>query len=595
MKSLAEQLRNKYITENLECSTIVNYDKADISKTYLYKDLPDLSINGYPFAADFISDKGVAYGMQDWLSVSEEEKKRCTLRFHYLPCCHEIYLGCTGSGKTTGCIEPQLRALSSQKNKPDLFITDPKGELFDHNARHLKDNGYRLYVLNFKNLTRSDNWNPLLELYDTAMKLRDIGKGTRTVTGALPEEGLTLFAPIERFNKALGYIVYDGKAFPSPVEYDVYIEVQENSIHAEIDQLVNEIAHTMIQVTNKNDKTWEEGAIEMLKGLFILMVDFAVEGKGFTREMMNMQTLHSYYITLRTYSMSGGERTGRLDRYPLFCNGKHKKAFDLLATALNTAQVTMRGYCSIFEAAMQDWFQANIYAITTSQTVNLDKDDDTPFAIFLITRDYEKSDFRIAGLFIDWVYRFVLKRNEDNPDSRPVHFLLDEFGNIPKIADFENKIATARSRNMWFHLVLQSYAQLDLIYEKASEIIVDNCNSLVFLGSQNAETKKKFSEQCGLHSIERYLLQESTAVDIIEVPIVPRSRLDEMRPGEMYIKRFSAPVIKSEFIRSYICAQEGYFPHFRESDGLETCTPFASVSYANKRFIHSLPKVHDDD
>ena len=143
MKSLAEQLRNKYITENLECSTIVNYDKADISKTYLFKDLPDLSINGYPFAADFISDKGVAYGMQDWLSVSEEEKKRCTLRFHYLPCCHEIYLGCTGSGKTTGCIEPQLRALSSQKNKPDLFITDPKGELFDHNARHLKDNGYR--------------------------------------------------------------------------------------------------------------------------------------------------------------------------------------------------------------------------------------------------------------------------------------------------------------------------------------------------------------------------------------------------------------------------------------------------------------------
>ena len=217
MKSLAEQLRNKYITENLECSTIVNYDKADISKTYLYKDLPDLSINGYPFAADFISDKGVAYGMQDWLSVSEEEKKRCTLRFHYLPCCHEIYLGCTGSGKTTGCIEPQLRALSSQKNKPDLFITDPKGELFDHNARHLKDNGYRLYVLNFKNLTRSDNWNPLLELYDTAMRLRDIGKGTRTVTGELPAEGLTRVAPIERYNKALGYIVYDGKAFPSPM------------------------------------------------------------------------------------------------------------------------------------------------------------------------------------------------------------------------------------------------------------------------------------------------------------------------------------------------------------------------------------------
>ena len=477
-----------------------------------------------------------------------------------------------------------------QKNKPDLFITDPKGELFDHNAEHLKEQGYHLFVLNFKDLLRSDRWNPLLELYDTAMLLRDLGKDMVVVPSGVPTPDLTLVAAPKKYKSSLGYITCEGKAFPTPNDYNVYLEIRSDALHAQLDQLINEIANTMIEVRNMKDPTWEEGALELLKGLFNLMLDFAVEGKDFTRDMMNIQTLHSYYITLRNFS-ANGDNISKLDRHSLFADGKHEKAFNLMATALNTSPRTMRSYCSVFETAMKDWFQANIYSMTTGQTINLDEIGDEPFAIFLITRDYEKSDFRIAGLFIDWVYRLILKRNEANPKARPLHYLLDEFGNIPPITDFENKIATARSRNIWFHLVLQSYAQLKVNYEdNVDEVIIDNCNSLVFLGSQNAETKTKFSEQCGKRSIESYSLYETTTVDLIEVPIIPCSRLDEMNPGEMFIKRFRCPVIKSEFIRSYVLASEGYFPHFLESDGIEKCAPYTLISYSNKRFIHKLPK-----
>ncbi len=590
MKSLAEQLKKKYIAENLERSGILDYNEAPGAKTYFYDDLPNTVVDGYPFAADLVNDKGVAYGMKDWVELSAEQKKGCKLRFHYLPTCHEIYLGCTGSGKTTGCMEPQLRALSMQKNKPDLFITDPKGELFDHNAEHLKEQGYRLYVLNFKDLLRSDRWNPLLELYDTAILLRDVGKDMNVVQSGVPTPDLSLVAAPEKYNPKRGYITCDGKAFPSPNEYNVYLEIRSDAIRAQLDQLINEIANTMIQVRNQKDPTWEEGSLELLKGLFSLMLDFAVEDKAFTRDMMNIQTLHSYYITLRNFS-ANGDSVSKLERHSLFANGKHEKAFNLMATALNTSPRTMRSYCSVFESAMKDWFQANIYSMTTGQTIKIDESDETPFAVFLITRDYEKSDFRIAGLFIDWIYRLILKRNEGNPKARPLHYLLDEFGNIPAITDFENKIATARSRNIWFHLVLQSYAQLKVNYaDNVDEVIIDNCNGLIFLGSQNADTKTKFSEQCGKHSIEKYSLYEASAVDLVEVPVIPCSKLDEMCPGEMFIKRFRTPVIKSEFIRSYILAADGYFPHFLESDGIEKCAPYTLVSYSNKRFIHKLPK-----
>ena len=75
-----------------------------------------------------------------------------------------------------------------------------------------------------------------------------------------------------------------------------------------------------------------------------------------------------------------------------------------------------------------------------------------------------------------------------------MHFLLDEFANIPKIPDFDNKIATARSRDIWFHLFIQAYDQLELIYgPQTANIIIDNCNQQAFLGSQSIATKERFA------------------------------------------------------------------------------------------------------
>ena len=171
--SIINKIRTKYIDENLESAKKINYTdlkENDGLTKVLYDDLPNCELNGYPIASDYVAPDGNAYSVADFAKLSEEKKAECRLRYYYLPYSHELYVGTTGSGKTTGCVEPQLRAVSSQKNKPNLFLTDPKGELFNRNARHLKNNGYEIFVLNFKNLVRSDKWNPLLEVYETKMK-----------------------------------------------------------------------------------------------------------------------------------------------------------------------------------------------------------------------------------------------------------------------------------------------------------------------------------------------------------------------------------------------------------------------------------------
>ena len=42
-----------------------------------------------------------------------------------------------------------------------MVITDPKGELFERTSGYLKENGYKVYCVNFRDGNRQNSWNPL--------------------------------------------------------------------------------------------------------------------------------------------------------------------------------------------------------------------------------------------------------------------------------------------------------------------------------------------------------------------------------------------------------------------------------------------------
>lgn len=87
--------------------------------------------------------------------------------------------------------------------------------------------------------------------------------------------------------------------------------------------------------------------------------------------------------------------------------------------------------------------------------------------------------------------------------KRPVHFLLDEFGNIGTVPDFERVIATARSRNVSFSIILQSASQLERSYEKeGAKTILDCCDTVVFLGGKSTETNEMVSKMIGKQTVK---------------------------------------------------------------------------------------------
>ena len=132
-KSITNILLEKYQKNLYETSKKITLDETNTLhgyESYFYEDLPKTNVKGYPVGSDFFYE-GNSYSMLEHEKLPKEIQEKCKLRYHYLPLCHEFYLGTTGSGKTTGCVEPQLRAIAYQKNKPNIFITDPKGEIYE--------------------------------------------------------------------------------------------------------------------------------------------------------------------------------------------------------------------------------------------------------------------------------------------------------------------------------------------------------------------------------------------------------------------------------------------------------------------------------
>ena len=70
-----------------------------------------------------------------------------------------LCIGAPGTGKTRGFIIPFL--LGCARRKESVFITDPKGELFERMSVYFKESGYTVRAINYLDMEYSDGWNCL--------------------------------------------------------------------------------------------------------------------------------------------------------------------------------------------------------------------------------------------------------------------------------------------------------------------------------------------------------------------------------------------------------------------------------------------------
>ena len=72
---------------------------------------------------------------------------------------HNLIIGSTGSGKTETIVKPMVRLLA--RNGESMIITDPKGEIYKQTVALLKEKGYNIVLLNFREPEHGNCWNPL--------------------------------------------------------------------------------------------------------------------------------------------------------------------------------------------------------------------------------------------------------------------------------------------------------------------------------------------------------------------------------------------------------------------------------------------------
>jgi type IV secretion system protein VirD4 len=148
-----------------------------------------------------------------------------------------------------------------------------------------------------------------------------------------------------------------------------------------------------------------------------------------------------------------------------------------------------------------------------------------------------------------------------------VYFILDEFGNMPKIDKFDKMITVGRSRKIWFHMIIQSFAQLNNVYgETVADIVKGNCGIKMFIGSNDIPTCEEFSKMCGnmtvrTSSTSTGLNDKTNNVNVSTStqvrPLIYPSELTRLNSakstGNSIVVTFNNYPLRTKFTPSYKC------------------------------------------
>ncbi len=143
--------------------------------------------------------------------------------------------------------------------------------------------------------------------------------------------------------------------------------------------------------------------------------------------------------------------------------------------------------------------------LTSKDELELDKLGDEKTALFIVIPDSDTTFNFLAAMMYTQLFDSLYYTADFKNKGRlkyHVRAILDEFANIGYIPDFENRIATMRSREISCTIILQNLAQLETMYKDSWKTIVGNCDSFLFLGSKELSTLEYVSKQLGKETID---------------------------------------------------------------------------------------------
>jgi type IV secretion system protein VirD4 len=458
---------------------------------------------------------------------------------------HTLVIGTTGSGKTTSFINPTIKILANSKNKPSMLVSDPKGELYSLHTKSLKKLGYEVKVIDLRNPYNSVRWNPLEKPYLMYQKMLSLD----TQVKEIPESGCYIF---------------ENKTYYKHEELLATLQVKKQEIYDEIYEDLHDIISVLCPVINKSEPIWESGARNFILAITLAMLEDSEDPElGMTKEKFNFYNIMK--IATNTQNECEDLIKYFLKRSPI------SKSVSLSKQVLDASDKTRGSYLSTIFDKLAMFSDKSICALTSSNEVDFGEITNKPTVLFLQIPDEKETRHTLASMIILQAYKgLVAKANtyKDLSLPRSVYFLLDEFGNLPRVHKLEQMITVGRSRKIWLTLVVQSYAQLSKVYDdKSADIIKSNCNIQVFIGTTDLKTIEDFSKLCGNYSIVQRNVSFSTSksdeinssASVKERPLIYPSELAQLNNannmGNAVVTVFGFPPIKSKFTPSFKCKQ----------------------------------------
>ncbi len=389
---------------------------------------------------------------------------------------HYVYLGSTGSGKSVTAVIPSCAFIANAKKKRSVFITDPKGEIYQTTSKMFQDNGYRILTIDFRNPEKSNKINilePIIVEYEEYIKYEKLSNESKT------EE--------EKLN---------------------YNNLSMSSL-AETNRLISSLSTMVMQEkVEQKDPFWNNSAKNLLEGLIGFFLEEYKLG-NITREKITM-------TSIRKFQNSSMEENN-FKKFKDYINKKEygSKSKDALVSILSASDNTYKSITAVFGEKMNLFDDINVANVTCSSDFEFNILGKEPTALYVIVPDEDKTYFTLVTIIVGLLYRDLVKlANSTEKKKLPyeIDFILDEFANCPPLADIEAIVSVARSRGMHFHFFIQSFSQLDNVYGKeVAQIILDNCG-LIYLKTNTQDTAEVISKRLGKKTIESNSVRQSMSL-----------------------------------------------------------------------------------
>ena len=203
-------------------------------------------------------------------------------------------------------------------------------------------------------------------------------------------------------------------------------------------------------------------------------------------------------------------------------NANAKSPLDELFDNLPYDSIARKNYRSFKQAAGKTLKSIIISCVTrlrpfiTPQVVNLTRRDDLELekignektALFIITPAADRTYSFLAAMLYSQLFETLYYVGDEKEartgDPRlpiPVRCMMDEFANIGEIPDFPSRLATMRKYDISANVVLQDLSQIESMYKENWRELMGNCSTWLFLGANEQNTLKYFSEQLGKKTV----------------------------------------------------------------------------------------------